>query len=311
MNTWVKLWGSKAVLVASLAILNAVLIGCDAEPAALEPDASTDLEDDAGPIADASPDSDPDASPTADAGPEGYQLVINVQGDLTPKVFDDGLSGQTPTNYFMGVQRLDIEKAGDEADPWVTVFDHGADYVEVDMHASQTAGTASFADLPPGSYSRCRVLLAMARFDVEATVHVDVPPVALHGPLTVVTALSDTVIDGQTRAQSWAEFTFDLGGYTTSREGSIPELPSAPGAEVVQEGGRTWLVFPLESPIVIPASVTRDYEMTITYDIFESFRWADQALPGYVEGIFDVNASTGAWEPVMSFGATDYHITPP
>jgi hypothetical protein len=239
-------------------------------------------------------------------GSSGYKLDIYVEGDSTPKTFTDGYSGQTPTNYYMGVSRFDLMTSENDTSP-VTVFDHGEDYVEVDMSQNTLVGSADLADLPFDFYTHGRVLLKMTRFDVETTVHTTMPPAQVPGTVTVVAALSDAIIDNEQRSQDWVEYTFNvMGGITTT--GSLPELPSTGGGTVVKQNGELWLVFALQSGLTISPLPTQDHTATITYEIYESFRWEDQQQANYTEGVFDAQAE-GTTEPVMNFGATGYSIS--
>lgn len=232
-----------------------------------------------------------------------FALDIYVEGDSSATTIDDGYAGQTPTNYTMGVSRFDLMLSDSDPNP-VTVFDHGDQYVEVDMTASTLVGTGDLTQIPPNLYSHGRALLTMTRFDVNTTVHVN--PVAVPGTVTVTAALSDTTIDGQGRSQGWVQYTFNIAGGVTT-VGTLPQLPSTAGGTIVQEGGNTWLVFPLDTPMLIIPAPGTDHSATIIYQIFESFRWEDQNGNGYTADVFDA-AADGAHEPVMNFGATDYEI---
>jgi hypothetical protein len=238
-------------------------------------------------------------------GSTGYQLRIYVEGDMTPKTFTDGYSGQTPTDYYMGISRFDIMTSETDPNP-VTVFDYGENYMEVDMSQNTEVGSVALADIPFNFYSHGRVLLKMTRFDVETTVHATMPPADLPGTVTVVAALSDALIDNVQRSQDWVQYTFNvMGGITTT--GTLPELPSTGGGTVVKENGRLWLVFPLTGGLTIDPLPTQDHSATIIYEIYESFRWQDEQETNYTDDVFDSNAD-GSTEPVMNFGATGYQI---
>lgn len=254
---------------------------------------------------DAGPGSGDASSLSVDGGGNGYVLEIWVEGDLTPKTFTDGWSGQTPTNYVMGLSRYDLMRSADDPDP-VTVFDHGQTTVECDMLGRTLAGTADLDAIQPGAYPYSRVLLTMSRFDVETDLHVTSPSATLPGTLTVTAALSDTILDSVARDKGWVEYSFDLmGGIAT--QGQLPPLPSTAGGTVVEESDRTWLIFPISPPAVIEPQPTRDRSATIIYEVYESFRWEDLRTAGYSAGRFDTEDS-GTSEPVCNFGATAYRI---
>ena len=68
------------------------------------------------------------------------------------------------------------------------------------------------------------------------------------------------------------------------------------------------MTFPMIPPIEIEPAAPADVTATITYETYESFRWAEQDEPGYAIGAFDTDALAGTFEPVMNFGATGYRI---
>ncbi len=300
-------------------LLATALVGCsdddsssgsdaDVDAAVLQDgQASTDGAIDAGRL-DGSPSQDGDV---IDGGVDGGHALIPidiyVKGDDSPKTIDDGYWGQTPRNYFVGFSRVDLMKSADDANP-VTVFDFGSDYVEVDMSAETKVGTADLFDIPPGVYGYGRALLVMTRFDVDVTVHVTVPSASVPGEANVVAALSDCTIDGQARSQGWAQYAFHVPNYpSVTTEGTLPDLPSTGAGTIVKENGRMWLVFPIDPPLTVAPIPNVATKLTITYDIYESFRWEDQSTEGYAQGVFDSDQS-GNTEPVRKFGATEYHI---
>lgn len=240
-----------------------------------------------------------------DGGSNPYELTLYVEGDLTPKTFTDGYAGQTPSFYTMGISRFDIMTSENDTNP-VTVFDYGESYTEVDMLSTSVVGTADLSSIPANVYTHGKVLLKMTRFDVDTTVHTTMPPASVPGTLSVVAALSDTEIDGTQRSQDWVQYTFDVaGGITTT--GTLPELPSTAGGRIERENGETWLVFEFNQSLTILPIPGQAHSATITYEVFESFRWDDQDAAGYTIDVFDSN-SDGTSEPVMNFGATGYQI---
>jgi hypothetical protein len=257
-----------------------------------------------GPGADGGPSGGSGRSLT-DGGPaEEGTIEIYVQGELTPKVFSDGLSGQTPEDYVMGLSRFDLMRSATDPAP-VTAFDHGARSVEVDMLGRTLAGTARTAEIPTGVYAYGRVLLTMTRFTVRATAHGQ--GLSLPGKLKVTGALSDTTLDGQPWTKGQAQYTFTAGGlFSRTMAGPLPPLPSTAGGGIVPEGGRTWLVFPFPTPLAVDPHSRARHQATIIYEVFDSFRWEDQAGPGYSSGVFDIAETT--FEPVRNFGATGYRI---
>lgn len=234
-----------------------------------------------------------------------YELSLYVEGDLTPKTFEDGYSGQTPSSYTMGISRFEIMTSEDDANP-VTVFDYGENYNEVDMLTNSLVGSADLTTIPVGVYTHGRVLLKMTRFDIETTVHSTMPPASVPGTMTVLAALSNTEIDGTERSQDWVQYTFnDYGGISTT--GTLPELPTTAAGRIERENGETWLVFAFDQSLTIIPIPGQAHSATITYEVFESFRWEDQDAEGFTEDVFD-SRTDGTSEPVMNFGATGYSI---
>jgi hypothetical protein len=234
----------------------------------------------------------------------GGTISIYIKGDKTAVTFSDGFAGQTPKEYKMGLGRYDIMTSPSDPAP-VTVFDHGAKPVDVDLLGTTLGGAAKIAALPAGTYTHGRVLLTSATFTIAAIVHAGL---AVPGDIRVVSALSDTTIDGTSWTQGKTTFTFIAGAIQQTVPGVIPPLPSTGGGSIVQTGGKTWMIFPFPTPLTLYPSMKKDYQATIIYKVFESFRWEDQSLPGYTAKVFDVDALKLTFEPVRNFGATGYGV---
>lgn len=280
--------------------------GCGQPANNVTPDGGQDAGFDGGaPADDAGVDLELDAG--RDAGPPN--LSIYARGDLTPKTFADGYSGQTPTAQEFGIGRLDLMASPTDTAP-VTVFDHGDAPVLVDMLAPTPtlAGTGASASLPAGTYPWGRVQLTLVRTTVAATIH---GGSATPGTVTVVSALSDTAVEGVPWAQGRTEYTVKAGvALSVTFPGAAPSFPSTSGGTVAQEAGRTWLVFPFTTPFVIDPEDPAPRAATITYDVYQSFRWQEQSAAGYASGAFDVDPASMSSEPVRNLGATGYHTTP-
>ena len=232
-------------------------------------------------------------------------IEIYVEGDPTAKTFTDGYSGQTPRDYVMGLQRFDLLRSSNDPTP-VTVFDYGPGYTEVDMSTKTLVGVGRTPDIPAGSYSHARVLLAMARFTVNASAHSG--SLGLPGAITATSALSDTIIDGTPFTKGQCQFEFVSGSITNTLGGALPPLPATAGGTIVDDGQRTWMVFPFAAPLAVDPGDAATHQATITYETFESFRWEEQALTGYTTGVWDVNADFVSSEVVKNFGATGYRV---
>jgi hypothetical protein len=273
----------------------------DAAPGA--PDAAPGVPDAAPGLADAAPGA-PDAAPGAPDAGAAHNLEIWVRGDLTPRVFADGLSGQTPTSYTIGLASYQLLRSADDPAP-ATVFDHGDTPVDVDLLGETLAGTAASADLPPATYGYGRIRMTKVQFTVDMTAHY--LGFSIPGTLTVTGALSDTVIDGEDWPMGRASYRFTAAGYDVTQPGTLPPFPSTGGGTVYQDDEGTWMLFPFPTPLVI-ADTPASHRATIIYQVYQSFRWQDQELTGYAAGVFDGDSAAGTTEPVLNIGATGYAI---
>ena len=244
----------------------------------------------------------------ADEGAGGPTLEFVIVGDPASAVtFLDSYASQTPAAFFVGVQKVELLASADDPSP-VTVFDAGDDkYIEVDMQGGTTLATIDLFQVTSGTYNYARVLLATARFTVQATVHPPFPVPSLKGPVSVVAALSDTVIDSTPRSQDWVQYSFSAGGFPFVQTGTLPPFPDSATGTVIKESGRTWLQMELSQHLTITPSISTSYVATVTMKTKDCFRWEDQSTSGYATGVFDTDSS-GNSEPVKSFGPGDYSI---
>ena len=240
-----------------------------------------------------------------EGGAGGHSLSIYVQGDNRPTSITDGLAGQTPKNYTMGLAHFELLRSATDPSP-VTVFDHKDKPVMVDMLKKTLVGEADLASLTPGTYTHGRVVLTSCEFTVATTVHVGGLPVP--GDILVKAALSDTRLDGKAWKQGQTTFTFKAGALAQTVPGLLPPLPSTGGGSVVQKDGKTLMLFTYPTPIIVAPAATKSHSGTIVYKVFESFRWQDEAKPNYKKKVFDVDGLALTFEPVKSFGATGYGV---
>ena len=239
---------------------------------------------------------------------EGPTLEFVIVGDPDSDVtFQDSYASQTPAAFFIGVQKVQLLASADDPSP-VTVFDAGdGKYTEVDMQGSTSLATIDLFQVTSGTYIYARVLMATARFTVQATVHPPFPVPALQGPVSVVAALGDTVIDSTPRSQDWVQYSFSAGGFPFVKTGTLPPFPSSATGTVIKESGRTWLQMELSEHLTIAPSLSMNYVATVRMKTKNCFRWEDQSTSGHATGVFDTDSS-GNSEPVESFGPGDYSI---
>ena len=275
--------------------------GADASPPGADASAGLDAapRDASAPVDAASPDAS--ASPDSGTG----NIEIYVVGDPTPKVFTDGFSGQTPSPNTIGLSRFDLMTSASDPSP-VVVFDISPQWKAMDMLGRTLAGVGSTDAIPPATYTFGRVLLTMSQFTIDASVHSGA--ITAPGKVTITSALADCTIEGTAWTKGQARYDVSAGGLQQSSPGTLPPLPTTAGGTVVEEAGKTWLVFPMSPPFVIAAGDKSLHKVAIVYDVYQSFRWEDQALTGYAAGVFDMDAVARSFEPVKNFGATGYHI---
>jgi hypothetical protein len=246
--------------------------------------------------------------PKEDEGAEGPTLEFVIVGDPDSDVtFQDSYASQTPAAFFVGVQKVELLASADDPSP-VTVFDAGDDkFTEVDMQASTSLATIDLFQVLSGTYTHARIQLATARFAVQATVHPPFPVPSLQGPVSVVAALGDTVIDSTPRSQDWVQYSFSAGGFPFVKTGALPPFPRSATGTVIKESGRTWLQMELSEHLTIAPSLSMNYVATVRMKTKNCFRWEDQSTSGHATGVFDTDSS-GNSEPVESFGPGDYSI---
>jgi|GEM_PF-5317503 len=238
----------------------------------------------------------------------GPTLEFVIIGDPDSEVtFEDAYAFQTPTDFFIGVQKVELMTSADDESP-VTVFDAGENnYTEVDMQGETSLNKVDLFSLTSGTYTHAKVLLAMARFKVQAKVHPQSPLPAVDGPVSVLAALSDTTINSTEHVQDWVQYSFNFSGIQFDKVGVLPEFPDSATGDVIKSDGETWLLMELSEHMVINPSISDSYEATITMKTRECFRWEDESTSGYETYVFDSDQN-GNSEPVMSFGPGEYSI---
>ena len=293
------------------ALLPTLSLACDLGEACPDAAAPPHGWADAGPAVIPGADGAPTGDPTPPVG-DG-SLEVRLRGDLTPRVLDDGLVGQTPQDLLISISRVDLLRSADDPAP-VRVLDYAYGSPAVDMSTETVLGARATAELPAGTYSHARMLLAATSFTVDVVVH-DVMMVGLPGEMAVVGAFSDTVIDGSPWSAGQAAYTVWSDLDTTDLVGDLPPLPGTPDGTVVQDALGTWLVLPLDHPLTIAPGDAAGHRLTIVLRTYGSFRWQDQAEPadlalpgdeGWIDGAFDVDTFFGASEPMFGCDATGY-----
>ena len=259
-------------------------------------DVPDDLSDDA-----------PDAPDTADApdAPGDGTIEIYLAGDLTQRTYDDGLSGQTPRDYFIALSEYQVAKSLGDNDPQ-PCFRHDAP-MEFDLHGDNLAGRCRTADIDSGLYTHGRVRVDWVRYTVDGVLHTigrEFP-----GEFTFFHAYSDALFEGRMYRAGQGFIRYD--GVT---EFQIPTdlgnaLPTLPGLRLETIDGQFWMTFPFGRPLPIATSDTSTHWARFHWEIYEAFRWQDIRLQGYAAGEWDVAPPPGPTEQVIGLGVSGYHVT--
>jgi hypothetical protein len=248
-------------------------------------------------------------TPGSPPSSSGAQVTIELAGSVSPFAHADGFAGETPTRQIVAVRSVYLLRAPDDPSP-VQVFDLGAAAVEADLvtGATTTIAKVPLASLPSGVFTRAKVGVAYVRYSVAARLHAGAT--ALDGRYDNEQVLSDgAVVDGVTRDKGWFRYAFAMGATTYGAlEGDDAPTPVATGAGGIvmdMSGPQTFYVFP--ATLAIDPASDQDRTVRFEANVADSFRWQDQANPGYAPGVFDTTPST--FEPVMAFGANSFTLT--
>ena len=241
-------------------------------------------------------------------GTTGPYLTLSLRGSVTPVAHADGFAGETPEHQIAAIKSLVLYRTMSDPDP-VTVFDLGGHAIEADLVTGETVdiATVPFVSIPAGTYTYAKVGTAYVKYTVDARLH---STVAVDGQYDNIEALSDgAIIDGIAREKGWYRFQFAQGSTTYgSVEGDnapIPAVPAGGGITLDTSGADSYYAFP--ALVVIDPSTTVDQRAICDVNVHESFRWMDQELPDYTDGIYDTTPTS--YEPVMSFGANSFALS--
>jgi len=250
----------------------------------------------------------PDGGVEGDSG-LGPMLHIHVRTNTDAFTHLDGYAGQTSRDAYQGIRRFELLRSADDRDPLV-LFDHGDAFVEAGYNDGDDTLVASVpvAGLRPGHYTLGRNVVTHSRYRVDAVMHAS--GLVLPGEFDNVQVLSEgTEIDGVVRPQSWFRYIFRTGGMDYPLEGTGAPLPTEPtttgGFTLTFDGGEAAYAYPLDITLDTPTP-TEDLHIVMEVNMFEAFRWEDQDLPGYADGVLD--STPIASEPVRRFGANSLDV---
>jgi hypothetical protein len=245
--------------------------------------------------------------PTGKPGP-GAQVTLSLVGSTDPVPHLDDFASQTPIRQVVAVTGLWLLKSPTDPAP-LKVADLGAGSVETDLVSGQVndIATVALSSLPGGTYTVAKVGVAYVRYRIAARLHAG--GVATDGRYDNTEALSQgAVIDGVPRDKGWFRSEFGIGdtAYASTESGGapLPQLPAAGGMTLDSSGPTSFYVFPVN--LTIDPNEKADQRVICQVNVDHSFRWQDQALPGYAADVFDTTPT--AYETVMSFGASAFSL---
>ena len=253
---------------------------------------------------DTTPDAVDGGEETDAACPDCGTIRIHVAGDPTPKTFTDGLAGQTPTEYFIGVSAYRVLRSVDDTAP-VSCFDYGADTFAIDMQTDNLVGRCATSSFPLGTYTHGMTKVVWITYKVVGDVHVG--SLTLPAVFQIFKAFSACDYDGSRYAAGDGWVGYDVGGTTGRIPYVFPDLPAPAGVSYRSEGDALWMVFQFSHPFVIGEADALEHWARMFWEIADSYRWVDVRLDGYAAGRWDVS-STGTTEEVRMFGVSGYHI---
>jgi len=238
------------------------------------------------------------------ACPDCGMIRIYVEGDTTPKTFADGLAGQTPFEYFIGVSSYQALRSADDPAP-VLCFDYGADTFAIDLGTDNLVGRCPTSAFPLGTYTHGMTKVDWITYKVVGDVHAGT--LTLPATFQVFKAFSACDYEGTHYAAGDGWVGYDVGGTTGTIPYVFPELAAIAGVTYRTEGDAFYMVFPFTHPFVIGAVDTAEHWSRMFWEIADSYRWVDLRLEGYAAGRWDVSAS-GTTEETRMFGVSGYHI---
>jgi len=250
------------------------------------------------------PDAEADAEGDTQTNPQGGSIAIYLAGDLTPKTFQDGLSGQTPKVFEIALSKYDIQTSLD-ASGRVHCYDLAQPKV-ANMLQDTLMGSCETASIPSAAYTHGRVKVDWLRLTVEGTLHAG--DQVLPGEFTFFRAYSDTTYEGETfdAGQGWVEYS----GVIQQRIPMAYAGPVPGDAYTELIDGEYWLTFPFGRTLPVLQDSEQEHWARFHWELFESFRWEERPRAGYVESIWDVNATNNTQsEQVFMNGVSGFYIT--
>lgn len=253
-----------------------------------------------------------ESGPESDVGEgvSGPSLRIWIAGDTQPVTFNDGLAGQTPKNFSMGIQKFVILRERNDPNP-VVIFDYKDKFNPSPIATRTLVGQGAFSTIPKGTYPYGRTTVVNMKFEVDATAHA--AGFAIPGLLKIYYAIGNHSDDqGKSYKIGDVVGSFNGAGQSYPYQNNIPVnfSLSDPETWVDTTSGKTEFYFKIGKAIQSDG-VTQDVDVTLNFSIYEAFRWRDLDRDKYTKDVFDMTTSPSTSEQVLRYGANNYRITQP
>jgi|GEM_PF-2788823 len=255
---------------------------------------------------DSGPVSGSDGGVGKDAGAGGGTGTIGIylKGELAKKAFNDGLSGQTPTDYEIAIAGYHVLKNLGGAP--VKCFDHGNKPTIANLAKDNLTGTCKTAAIPTGIYTYGRVRVAWSRYTVKGVLHY--AGQVLPGSFSYFRAWSDTTYKGKSYKANTGTVTFK-GIVTQEIPWTYPQANAPLGFKYELKGGNFYMTFPYTKPLPIVQQDKGKHWARLHWYVGDAFRWQDKNSVNFAKGKWDVAVPASMSEEVKMYGVSEYKVT--
>jgi len=238
-------------------------------------------------------------------GGGGGRILIYLAGDQQSKTFNDGLAGQTPTNYEIALSGYQVMTASDDPNPQ-PCFDHGDAPVVANLAGDTLMGSCPTSMIATAQYTHGRVRVDWLRYQVSGTLHA--AGQVLPGQFTFFRAYSAVTFEGQSYQPGEGYLRY-AGATTFERPMTFTDTLAWPGVTTELVNGEYWMTFPYGRPLPVVQNSMDEYWARFHWEIFEAFRWQNMSATGFMDGVWDVVPPPGASEQVQMSGVSGFYIT--
>lgn len=220
-------------------------------------------------------------------------------------VYEDGLAGQTPEDFFVGLSEYHLMRSVDDPDP-VLCFKHTGP-VEADLYGDNLVGLCRTDSIPSGIYTHGRVKVDWVRYSVAGNLHyLDAP---YSGRFSFFRAYSDTVFEGEAFLANEGKLAFSTGAAQDEIPWLFPDPEPMDGIPLELVDGELWMTFEYTNPLPIDQTNLDPHWTRFYWKIFDAFRWSDRTLTDYAMNRWDVSMVLDETEEVILTGVAGYYIT--